>query len=184
MSIRRFFPIALATMCLICGCSGPVADNPALWPIEPIEVFIQINDEFGDNLLDDSTVGNWSDTTFKCRFEGLVHQCDRNTVIDQDHVMDEDYFYGITIARILVSETISIPVIGFGAFSGKRQMDDEVVFLWPDGSEDTVHIKNTFYYNDKGYPISKRKYYLNGEECTNWITLIKEPFDEEETGEE
>ncbi len=140
-----------------------------------------LTNEFGDNLLEDATEGNWSDSTFVCHFEGHTYQCDRTSVIDQDHVQDEDYFYGITISGIFYEETISIPVISFGAFSGKRQMDDDIVFNWPDGSEDTIHIQNTFYYNDKGYPITKRKIYINGDECSNLITLRKRPLFSPET---
>lgn len=162
---------------MISACDGKEKDDPSAWPIEPIELFIQINNEFGDNLLETATEGNWHESTFQCLFDNVIYRCDKNTEIDPAHIQDSEYFYGITIAGLILNSDTTIPVIGFGAFSGKRQMDDDVVFSWPDGSKDVIRIKNTFYYNDKGYPITKRKYLLNGEESVNWITLVKKPLE-------
>jgi hypothetical protein len=168
---------------VLSACNG-TADDPSVWSIDPIEVFIQINNEFGDNLLETSAQGNWHESTFRCLFENTNYFCDKDTEIDPANIQNPEFFYGISIAGLILDPYTTIPVIGFGAFSGKRQMDDDIVFYWPDGSEDTIHIWNHFYYNDKGYPITQRKIYLNGEESSNWITLIKQPLASSEPEDE
>lgn len=169
----------LGAVLLSAGCSQTVKDDPSLWPIEPVEIFIQLCNDLGDNLLEDATDGNWSECTFQCRFDGVNYSCDRNTEIDQGHVWDEDFFYGITISGIYISEAVVSPTISFGAISGKRELDDDIVFDWPDGTRDTVHVKNHFYYNEKGYPITQRRIFINGEECSNLITLVKNELETE-----
>ena len=183
MSKRWFLCLLGCAALVVSACNGKINDDPSAWPIDPIEMFIQINNEFGDNLLETATEGNWHESTFSCLFDNVYYRCDALTEIDASHIQDPEYFYGITMAGLVVDPYTTIPVIGFGAFSGKRQMDDEVVFYWPDGSHDVIRIQNNFYYNDKGYPITKRKYLLNGEDCANWITLIKQPLETSETEE-
>ena len=56
---RNLLPALIIALVIICSCDSKVNNDPAAWPVDPIEVFILISNEFGDNLLEDATDGNW-----------------------------------------------------------------------------------------------------------------------------
>lgn len=180
--------LLMLALLLPAGCSN-VLDEYEDYPTVdwyPVNLIVTVQDKDGKDLLDPAVKGNYfngSSLTFQGKtYEAL--ELGRNESWQQTPTkMYLARIKGFRLAYDTIyineTETRECYFLVFGQIDGARDMDEDLILTWPDGSEETIHYhcsKHKVEKNRKSgdWNVScERSWTLNGEEAGNPFLFVK-----------
>ncbi len=164
--------ITLFTICIACGEANPdEKNNNTAFDASPLYVEFVLKDEKGNNLLEETTTGNWLDDEIVCSFEGKQYS-----------YPDTKYYPAEMNGLTLVPAEEEVPgyvegheaLLHFGDLNGQTNRSSNLLIVWPDGSRNTVLLSNRFSVTN-GKPMIQREWRLDNHKASQRILLEKKP---------
>ena len=165
--MKRLFLLCITLLC-ISSCEKFIDTaisifDSRIWDISPVVVVFEVKNSNGENLFDESTEGNWLNTSFSATFEGETYT--------YPYVETKEYY--AQLRGLYLHRYSEIPRLEFGELDGTVERNSDLVITWPDGTQDVISIKRTFRWKLNGDPDGKTTLKLNGETTSNPIQLVK-----------
>ncbi len=135
------------------GCSSIVESME--WDISPVVVRIYIQNDNGDNLLDDSYEGNILEYIVKMTYEGEEYNLGEEVVASRAYLP--------TFEGLQLIDSDSGPYITFGQFEGADSYSMDMSLYLGTGITSEISVVREFCWNSDGEPEGTTTYYLDGE---------------------
>lgn len=167
--VSRCFAWLCLTAALLDGTSctkmmsetAPMSNPANDWA--PVNIAISVRDSEGHDLLDPARTGNY--------FQGatLTYRGTTYTARLESEVVGTRYYSANIYGYYLVRQEEYLLI--FGEIDGSRDMDEDLVLKWPDGSSDILHYHCSEH--DEQTITCQRSWLLNGVEASVPFVLIK-----------
>lgn len=145
----------LAAMLLLITSSAMFVACVPIMDWYPIEIYIEVSNTGGQNLLDAATPNNFVGQEISAEWMEETYIADTISWFDKQY-MTRVYF-SIMNGLMYVTKD-GKQMLYFGELDGDGDYDDEPLTIhWPDGSADVITVKNKAYIFE-----AFRKYKLNG----------------------
>ena len=159
--------LALAGLVFATSCEGLIPGGLIVdWA--PVEITIEAYDAAGNSIISPDMPG------MTLTFRNEVFRIKQSEPVTEEGVQTKAYaaIMDGLIARPIQDEQGKIAkyILWFGEIDGAKNMDEDILLHWPDGSEDTIHYHCG---NHREWPEPKcdRSWKLNGakHEGSNFI---------------
>lgn len=129
----------------------------------PVVLYVQVQDEAGNDLLDPDNGNEWlAGTTIT--HAGIVVDLD----LSPETKTVAAFYQGFRVVQYKGGYALS-----FGEFSGENEYDDAEFYLsWPDGKSDVISYTRKL---NRMAVTAKEKWTLNGRECSNPVLIVNYP---------
>ncbi len=167
----QFFAMSLLVLGLGAMTSCKDDDGPeegVIWDIYPTDIYVELVDEAGNNLLDPNVEGNWVGEDLYITYKGETYTAAWDIQEEHGSRMYLPEFYGLIWTGRYSWE--QKPRLAFGEFSGEGNYDMSLTFGVPalDASYD-FQFKQHFYWKHHE-PMSDNCIIFDGKEM-NGCTL-------------
>ncbi len=131
-----------------------------IYDISPIELYIYLTDEGGDNLLDTPESGI-DVGKILITYDGKTYS---------PEIVETKAYFPIFYGLRLTSDTYGNSMLTFGELDGSEDIDNsDVVINWGDGTSDTITIFNKCRLTVSGKLNITRRFYVNGKKTESDI---------------
>ena len=178
--------LLILSLLLSAGCSNIVFEDYPTVDWYPVNLIVTVQDEAGNDLLDPALEENYFDGA-TISFQGKTYEAFELGINENwQQTPTKMYLARIKGFRLVYdtiyiseSETRECHFLVFGEIDGARDMDEDLILTWPDGSRETFHYHCSDHKvvkkgNSGEWDIScKRSWTLNGEEADNPFHFVK-----------
>lgn len=155
--MKRILTFIAAAVCLS-GCMKIID-----WV--PVTFEIQVQDEYGKDLLDPANDNTWLSGT-EIHFRGVIIDLDEEGItlpMTRDH--------SVTYEGFRLEKGDGRYYLAFGQFEGATNYEDEsIVIYWPDNTWNVISYNRKINSRKGG---AKESWLLDGVECSNPITIVR-----------
>lgn len=150
---HNLMALAIALTAGLAACDTPE------WDILPIDIYINVSNSSGQNLLDTATPDNFLGKEITAEWKGETYTADSIFWINK-----------AAATRMYLAEMFGLhytsfdgtDMLYFGELSGHATFNDEPLTIhWPDGSTDVITVKASAHEGFRDVTL-KRKFKLNG----------------------
>ena len=116
-----------------------VSCDPMIWDIAPINIYVNVYNADGQNLLDSITPNNFVGKEITAEWMGETYTADSLSLSERGAVTR---MYLAEMHGLMYVTKDGKPMLYFGELNGHATYDDEPLTLhWPDGSTDIIRVK-------------------------------------------
>lgn len=151
--MKNLYFLIIAMVVAFASCND---EEDVIWDISAIEVFFEVEDALGNDLLQNEDVRAELLESVTMKYNGVVYPITMNRYTSRYYLPT---FYGIALYKPYDKSNY---VISAGEFDGAIQTDrTSFTITWSDGTTDVVSYSN--HCTTQGTSINiDRKFYLNG----------------------
>ena len=178
--MKKFFYLLVAAVAMIgftaCDDQDPVCKADLDWA--PVNIYIQVADSAGNKLINpsDSTIVDGTTVTYKGQTLN-VSRARYNSNVTPAGIKTRAYepvFYGFELFNLkwLNSDYGNTYAFHLGEIDGSKDMDEDIVINWANGTSNTIHYHCSNHDNTIG--TCDRWFSLDGvEQSSNFITIVR-----------
>lgn len=142
----------------------------------PVTIIIYAQNGDGTDLLNPDSEGFMA-TSVTAEWDGQQYTYTHPTDDDGEQTTRA---YLPQMNGLVLDENQNVYFLTFGEISGGREWDNDLTLRWADGSQDVIHFSNK---TNEFTLSSKRAYTLNGQPCSNPVTIVRNPKTEDSPNE-
>lgn len=177
--MKKLFLITLTTLiasALFMSCSSENDDDDYIVDWNPVNLFLQVRDHNGNDLLDPANPRNIIDGT-TITFQGKTYVVSREWYDHQIPFLRPEtrlYFarlYGLYLYDRDWTRQKTDYLLYFGEIDGAKDMDEDIIVTWPDKTTDVIHYHCSDHVYGKN-PSCSRIFTLNGHPNDTGVFVI------------